>query len=93
MTRTKVILSSVVVAALACSAALYAQRPAENIDPHRHPALAEAQRHIMQAWDKTAEAMKANKEELGGHAYKAQQLLEQADHELKEAAEVADHRK
>jgi hypothetical protein len=30
---------------------------------------------------------------LGGHAEKALELLDQADHELKEAAEFKDHHK
>jgi len=69
----------------------YAQRPETDIDPSRHSNLAEAQRHVVEAYNKTVEAQKANKEELGGHAEKAIQLLDQANHELKEAAEYADH--
>jgi len=68
-----------------------AQRPATNIDPGRHANLAEAQHHIVQAFEKIDEAQKANKEELGGHAEKAKELLDQASRELKEAAEYADH--
>jgi hypothetical protein len=93
MNRARIILSSVLGAGLVCGAALYAQRPVENIDPHRHPNLAEAQHHIMEAWGKTEEARKDNKDNLGGHAEKALQHLEEADRELKEAAEFADHRK
>ena len=47
----------------------------------------------MQAWLKVEEAQKANKDELGGHAQRAKELLEQVNHELKQAAEFADHRK
>lgn len=56
-----------------------AQGPVVNIDGHRHPNLAEAQRE--------------NKDELGGHAEKAKHMLDEADRELKLAAEFADHRR
>ncbi len=69
----------------------FAQRPETDIDPAKHPNLAEAQHHILQAAEKIDEAQKANKDELGGHAEKAKQLLDQASRELKEAAEFADH--
>jgi len=69
----------------------FAQRPETDIDANHHPNLAEAQHHVVQAYEKIVEAQKANKEQLGGHAEKAIQLLEQANHELKEAAEYADH--
>jgi hypothetical protein len=39
------------------------------------------------------EAQKENKDELGGHAQKAKDLIDAADRELKVAAEFADHRK
>jgi hypothetical protein len=59
----------------------------------RHPNLAAAQELCVQAWLKVEEAQKANKDELGGHAQRAKELLEQVNHELKQAAEFADHRK
>ena len=93
MKRNNIILNSVLVAGLVCGAALFAQRPVENIDPHKHPNLAEAQHHIMQAYAKIEEAQKDNKDQLGGHAEKALHNLEEADRELKEAAEFANHRK
>jgi hypothetical protein len=70
-----------------------AQRPETNIDPAKNPNLAEAQHHIVQAFEKINEAQKANKDHLGGHGEKAKQLLDQASRELKEAAEFADHQK
>jgi hypothetical protein len=70
----------------------FAQAPETDISPTRHPDLAEAQHHVVQAYGKIVESQKANKDQLGGHAEKAIQLLEQANHELKEAAEYADHR-
>ena len=93
MTRNKLFLSFLSGTALICGSVLFAQRPATNIDPNKHPNLAEAQHHIQQAFDKAEEAQKANKEELGGHAEKAKQHLVEADQELKLAAEYADHRK
>jgi F0F1-type ATP synthase membrane subunit b/b' len=70
-----------------------AQKPIANIDAKRHPHLAAAQQHIAEAYQAAAEAQKENKDELGGHAAKANELLVQADQELKLAAEFADHRK
>src|SRR6516162_11107679 len=78
---------------LLLAGALYAQRPVENIDPHRHPNLAECQHHLQQAWSKADEAQRENKDELGGHASKAKEHIEAADRKLKEAAEFADHRR
>ncbi len=69
----------------------FAQRPEADIDPAKHPNLAEAQHHILQAVQKIDEAQKDNHDQLGGHAEKAKQLLDQASHELKEAAEYANH--
>jgi hypothetical protein len=70
-----------------------AQGPVANISAQKHPDLAEAQMHIILAYQKAKEAQTANKEALGGHAEKAADLLVQADRELKAAAEYADHRK
>jgi len=56
--------------------------------------LAAAQHHIAEAIEKTVEAQRANKDELGGHAEKAEQLLREASRELKAAPDYADqHRK
>jgi hypothetical protein len=52
-----------------------AQGPVANISAQKHPDLAEAQHHIIQAHEKVKEAQTANKEELGGHAEKAADLL------------------
>lgn len=93
MTRNKLFLTVLSGTALICGGALFAQRPATNIDASKHPNLAEAQHFIQQAYDKAEAAQKANKEELGGHAEKAKQYLADADQELKLAAEYADHRK
>jgi hypothetical protein len=81
----------IIVFALVFMGVSFAQHPKTNIDPARHPNLAAAQHHIAEAIEKTEEAQRANKDELGGHAEKAKQLLGEASRELKEAAEYADH--
>ena len=77
---------------LALMGVAFAQAPVTNVDPQHHPALAEAQHHVLQAYERIVAAQKENKDELGGHAEKAIELLNQANHELKEAADYADHR-
>jgi|HubBroStandDraft_6_1064221.scaffolds.fasta_scaffold2608011_1 F0F1-type ATP synthase membrane subunit b/b' len=69
----------------------FAQKPEMNIDGAKHANLAAAQHHIGAAFESIQDAQRANKDELGGHAEKALELLNQANHELKEAAEFADH--
>lgn len=68
-----------------------AAKPATNVSAKRHPNIAAAQRLSTQAYDKIVAAQKANEFDLGGHAQKAKDLLEQANRELKEAAEAANH--
>lgn len=55
----------------------------------RHPNLAAAQRFLDQAFQKITAAQEANEFDMNGHAAKAKELLEQADKELKQAAEAA----
>jgi hypothetical protein len=89
MFKRNLFLGSVLCAALVCGGAVLAQGPETNIDPSKHPNLAEAQHQIAAAYEKIDAAQRANKEELGGHADKAKELLAQASRELKEAAEYA----
>jgi hypothetical protein len=91
MLKKKLLASTVLGGVMIFGAAVLAQVPPENIDPARHPDLAEAQHHIQQAVAKIDQAQRANRDQLGGHAQKAKDLLDQADHELKAAAEFADH--
>lgn len=93
MTRKNTVLNSILGLSLFFGGTLFGQMPAENIDPHKHPNLATAQQHLRQAYAKTDEAQKENKDELGGHAEKANEHMMAADQELKQAAEFADHRK
>lgn len=67
-------------------------QPRKNVSAGRHPNLAAAQRLCQQAWERTSEAQRANEWDMGGHAKKAKQLLEEASAELKLAAEAANRR-
>jgi hypothetical protein len=91
--KKRMLLSFAFAVALVCGGLALAQAPRENIDANRHPNLAAAQQHLVRAYESIKAAQAANKEELGDHAAKAAALLEQADRELKAAAEFADHRK
>lgn len=66
-----------------------AQQPApkKNISAARHPNLAAAQRLAANAFEKVTAAQEANEFDLAGHAAKAKSLLDQANNELKLAAE------
>jgi F0F1-type ATP synthase membrane subunit b/b' len=63
--------------------------PAENISSKKHPNLAAAQKHLDMAFEKVQAAQQANEFDLAGHAAKAKELIDQADKELKMAAETA----
>ena len=79
-------LLSVVVLA---GAALAAPPPAQNVSGKRHPNIAAAQRLTAQAFQRITAAQQANEYDLAGHAAKAKELLDQANRELKQAAEVS----
>jgi hypothetical protein len=74
---------------LTLAATSAAAAPSQNISAKHHPNLASAQHLATQAYDKVVAAQKANEFDLGGHAAKAKDLLEQATRELKAAAETA----
>jgi hypothetical protein len=83
-------------AALLCGGMAVAQtpttkatQPVENINPHKHSNLAAAQRKCQEAYDKISAAQQANEFDMQGHAKKAKELLDQANQELKQAAESA----
>ena len=86
---SKLLLGSVALA-LTMSVAL-AGAPVDNISGQKHPNLAAAQRLSTQAYEKIAQAQQANEWDMGGHAAKAKELLDQVNRELKEAAETANH--
>jgi hypothetical protein len=76
-------------AALFCSGFALAQKPVENVNPHRHPNLSAAQRLSEQAYQKIIAAQEANEWDMEGHAQKAKDLLDQVNQQLKLAAEWA----
>jgi len=70
----------------------FAQKPSQNVSRQRHPNIAAAQRLVAQAFQRITDAQRANEWDLSGHAEKAKQLLDQANAELKQAAEAANRR-
>jgi hypothetical protein len=88
--KNKVLAGSFLGLALVCAGILFAQNPpARNVNPARHPNIAAAQRLCDQAFQRISAAQAANEWDLGGHAEKAKELLDQAGRELKLAAEAA----
>ena len=72
----------------ACAGSLCAQ-PVHDISAHRHPHLAAAQLAIDRADRALHAAQSANEFDLGGHAAQAMQLLDQANAQLKMAAQTS----
>lgn len=66
-----------------------AQTPPDSVKAARHENLAAAQQLVEQAYQKIVAAQKANHSDLGGHAQKAKELLDQANRELGMAADTA----
>jgi|SRR6266567_8200492 len=84
----KWIMTGLMTAALAGGVA-FAKGPVQNVSAKKHPNIAAAQRLSAQAFEKIIAAQKANEYDMEGHAQKAKDLLEQANNELKLAAEAA----
>lgn len=86
------ITGAVLTAALALVAtAAFAAQPVRDVSAHRHPNIAAAQRLADQAYHRIVAAQQANEWDMDGHAAKAKDLLDQANRELKAAAEAANH--
>jgi hypothetical protein len=81
----RIAVSAIMCALLVSSA--YAARAA------RHPNLVRAHREVQAAVKSITAAQRANEFDLGGHAAKAKELLEQAQAELKQAVEAANDNK
>lgn len=77
---------------LAATGSAFAQEPVQNIDPSRHGNLAAAQDLVRQAYDRLSVAQRENGNDLGGHAEKAKALLQQANAEIRLAADAANQR-
>jgi hypothetical protein len=92
MMKTRVY-ATVLGALLTVGAVALAQAPKKNISAARHPNLAAAQTACQRAYEKIVAAQQANEWDMQGHAQKAKDLLEQADNELKEAAQAANRGK
>ena len=93
--RKNQILTPVLGFALVVGGYAIAQVPApkQNVSAARHPNLAAAQRLTAQAFEKITAAQEANEFDLAGHAAKAKTLLDQANNELKQAAEQSNANK
>lgn len=89
MNIRKFVLAGMAGAGLVVGGISIAQAPIQNVDPHRHPNLAAAQRLCVQAYNALAAAQQANEADMSGHAQKAKDLLTRASFEIKAAAEHA----
>ena len=88
----KPILVLVLVCLLAAGVAIYA-KPVHNVSGAKHPNLSEAQGLVDKAWNRIVAAQQANEFDMAGHAAKAKELLNEANKELKLAAEAANANK
>ena len=88
----KKLLSSAVLALTLIGSYAFAE-PARNVSARKHPNIAAAQKLVDQAYAKITAAQKANEWDMGGHAQKAKELLDQVNAELKAAAETANENK
>jgi len=82
-----------VIGGLVLASLSFAQKPVTNVSGKRHPNLAAAQRLVQDAFAKIVAAQQSNEWDLGGHAQRAKELLDQANSELKQAAETANAEK
>ncbi|HKF20347.1 MAG TPA: hypothetical protein VKE93_02195 [Candidatus Angelobacter sp.] len=90
--RKNLLVAVVLSVTLLLTGVMFAQKKPkdnDNVNQKRHPNVAAAQRLTHQAYERITDAQNANEWDLAGHAQKAKQLLEQADDELKKAAEVS----
>ena len=92
MTKTRV-LTPIVASLLLIGGIAIAEQPAQNVSKGKHPNLAAAQRLTNQAFEKISAAQQANEWDMQGHAKKAKDLLDQANNELKQAAQAANKNK
>lgn len=93
MRISKSLAGAVLAVALIGGGVAAAQKPVENVSGKRHPNLAAAQRLSQQAFEKVTAAQQANEWDMDGHAAKAKDLLDQANQQLKLAAEAANKNK
>jgi hypothetical protein len=91
MTRNRALLAVFGCSLLAGTIAI--AQPERNVSAGRHPNIAAAQRLSQQAFEKIVAAQQANEWDMQGHAQKAKNLLDQANVELKAAAQAANKNK
>lgn len=89
MATRKMLLGGAISLGLVVCGLTVAQKPVRNVSGARHPNLAAAQRLTENAFEKISAAQQANEFDMDGHAAHAKQLLDQANQELKAAAEAA----
>jgi len=82
-----------VVLAVPAGAAFAQTKPVQNVSAKKHPNLAAAQKLVDEAFQKITASQQANEFDEGGHAAKAKDLLDQANKELKQAAEFDNAKK
>ena len=87
--RYSVLLSLLVLVLLGLGLVFAQERPVDNINPQKHPHLANAQRLCNQAYNALVEAQGANDFDMEGHAAKAKELLAEASRQMKQAALAA----
>jgi hypothetical protein len=87
MSMTKLVLGGILSLAVICGGVAVAQMPKDN--GATRPNVVAAQHLCQQAWEKITTAQRANEWDMQGHAAKAKELLDQANRELKLAAEAA----
>jgi hypothetical protein len=90
---TKRVFAPIVASLLLIGGIAIAEQPAQNVSKGKHPNIAAAQRLSNQAFEKITAAQQANEWDMQGHAKKAKDLLEQANNELKQAAQSANKNK
>ncbi len=87
MKGRKLVAAGVLCVVLACPGVLAAQQPTVSIDTDGHGNLSAAQEYVVRAWERIDQAQKINNYNLGGHAARAKELLDQATDEIRAAAD------
>jgi hypothetical protein len=85
----RLLLAGLITAFVTTAGIVSAQQPKPNTSAVRHPNLNAAQVDLTRAFNRIVAAQKANEWDLNGHAQKAKDLIDQANKELKLAAEAA----
>ncbi|MBD8898729.1 hypothetical protein [Rhodanobacter sp. DHG33] len=81
--------AALTVALAIAAGAAFATQPVHNVSGSRHPNISAAQKLTDKAYQRIVAAQQANEWDMDGHAAKAKDLLDQANRELKAAAEAA----